>query len=331
MNPGERPSVRVFDERSVRQAADDRLALASAERAFRALAEGAADVPPPVSAEFQRLYGEIHVKGAHIQGAENFVFKFATGFYGNVQLGVPTGSGLVLLFDAETGFPRGVLFDNGYLTDLRTAAAGALAARHLTPSRPLDVAVIGAGVQARLQARLLAAVRPIRRLRVWSRRESARHDYAQRVSQTLELAVEPQESVAAAVTGADLIITATPSREALVEEGMVAAGATVIAVGSDGPEKQELDARLVAGADKVVTDLTDQCARLGELQHPVRAGLMSAGDVWAELGQVVVGERPGREADETIVCDLTGVGAQDATMAEAVFERLRRGNGDVTL
>ena len=122
----QRPSIKVFDEWRIRKAITDQHALASAERAFRALGNGLASVPPPLGWEFPHVNGEVHLKGAHLHGSSMFTFKVATGFYSNVEMGLPTGSGFVLIFDAETGFPRGILADNGYLTDLRTAAAGGL-------------------------------------------------------------------------------------------------------------------------------------------------------------------------------------------------------------
>jgi ornithine cyclodeaminase/alanine dehydrogenase-like protein (mu-crystallin family) len=136
--------------------------------------------------------------------------------------------------------------------------------------------------------------------------------------------VLPSATVEAAVSGADLVVTATPSRVPLLLHGMLRPGATVIAVGSDGPDKRELAPEVVARADKVVTDRTEQCARLGELHHALDAGLMRVADVHAELGQVLLGTRPGREGEETIVCDLTGVGAQDAAIAEVAFRRLAK-------
>jgi len=137
--------VPVFDEEAIRAAITDEMALGAADKAFRALGRGRATVPPPFAWDFPEVRGEVHVKGAHLHGSALFTFKVATGFFGNVEMGVPTGSGMVLMFDSHTGFPKGVLADNGYLTDLRTAAAGALAARHLTKERPLAVALVGAG------------------------------------------------------------------------------------------------------------------------------------------------------------------------------------------
>ncbi len=319
-----RPLLRIFGEEEIRRAVDDQAALASAERAFTALARGEARVPPPLGLDLERVRGEIHVKGAALEGAPVFAFKVATGFYGNTALGLPTGAGLVLVFDARTGFPLAVLADNGWLTDVRTAAAGALAARLLAPERPLVTAVVGAGIQARMQLRLIARVRPLAAVRVWSPTVASREAYVAEMRDALGTEVVAHESVAGAVADADLVVTVTPSREPLVFADMMRPGATVIAVGSDGPDKRELAPDVVAGAGKVVTDRTDQCARLGELHHAIAAGLMGLDDVHAELGQVLTGERPGREGDETIVCDLTGVGAQDAAIAEAALTALDR-------
>ena len=318
-----RSGLLVFPEDAVRAAVTHRAALAAAERAFVALARNQVVSPLPMGAEIPEVHGEVHVKGAHIQGAAIFAFKVATGFYGNVELGVPTGSGLVLVFDATTGFPLAVLSDNGYLTDLRTAAAGALAARHLSPRRPLTLAIIGAGVQGRFQAELIHRVRDLTQVKVWSRKESSRKRYVAQMSKTLGVHVYEFADVAGAVADADLVVTATPSQVPLVLPGMLKTGATVIAVGSDGPNKRELATEIITSADKLVCDVTAQCIRLGEVHHAVRTGRLPLDGVYAELGQIVAGDVPGREGDETIVCDLTGSGAQDAAIAETAWDALK--------
>jgi ornithine cyclodeaminase len=329
MNAGEtpeqakQPALRVFDAWAIQKLVTDRLALVSAERAFKAIARGRVTVPPPLGAHFEDVNGEVHVKGAYLHGSPVFVFKIATGFYGNVQFGVPTGSGMVLVFDAETGFPRCILADSGYLTDLRTAAAGALAARYLAPDRPLRVAVVGSGVQAHLQLRLIASVRPLEEIRIWSRSQASRDRCAAAVGNQLVVPTKTAESVGEAVANADLIVTVTPSRSPLIQAGHIAAGTTMICVGSDGPAKQEVAAEVIADADKVVTDLTSQCVTLGELHHAVKGGYMGIDAVYGELGQIVDGQLPGRESDdEIIICDLTGVGAQDAAIAEVAYRAL---------
>jgi ornithine cyclodeaminase len=318
----QRPSIKVFDEWRIRKAITDQHALASAERAFRALGNGLASVPPPLGWEFPHVNGEVHLKGAHLHGSSMFTFKVATGFYSNVEMGLPTGSGFVLIFDAETGFPRGILADNGYLTDLRTAAAGGLAASRLTHAKPLKVAILGAGVQGQLQLRLLSRVREIASLSVWTRSWSRTLQWKEKLVEAGRPDVVACDDPELAVAGADLVITATPARTPLIGDGALKKGVTVIAIGSDGPAKQELAASVVASADKIVTDLTSQCIGLGELHHAVAAGLMAGNDVYAELGEIVLDTKPGREADETIICDLTGVGAQDAAIGEAAFLEL---------
>ena len=317
-----RPPLRVFDEGAIRAAVDDAVALRAARQAFMSLGRGEALVPAPLGVDLADVGGEIHVKGAYLKGSPIFAFKVATGFYGNTAQGLPSGSGLVLVFDAATGFPLGLMADNGYLTDLRTAAAGALAASLLAPERPLVAAVLGAGVQARLQLRLVSRVRSLKEVRIWSPRPDSREACAAEVVEALRIPVAARPTPMAAVADADLVLTATPSRQPLVTANMLRPGVTVIAVGSDGPDKRELASDVLGRADKIVTDRTDQCLRLGELHHAVEAGVVLVEKVHAELGEIVAGKRPGRQGEETIVCDLTGVGAQDAAIAEAAWTLL---------
>lgn len=314
--------MRVIHEEELRSVATEAVALEAVERAFAALAAGRVRQPPPFSLELPEVRGEVHAKGAALEGAPIFALKVATGFYDNPARGLPTGSGLMLVFDAGTGFPLAVLEDGGYLTELRTGAAGALAVRLLAPERVERMAVIGTGVQARFQLRAIVGVREPEEVWAWSPEPGHVGAYCEEMEAELGLAVRAAVSAEEAVRGAGLVVTVTPARSPVVRAAWLRADATVVAVGSDGPEKQELEAEALARADKVITDLRDQCARMGELHHAVGAGLLATDDVYADLGELVLGEKPGREADELIVCDLTGVGAQDAALAEAVWARL---------
>ncbi|MGD2120556.1 MAG: ornithine cyclodeaminase family protein [Gemmatimonadota bacterium] len=313
----------VVEEERIRNLVGEDEALSAVETAFRALAEGRAVQPLPLGMELEDVRGEVHVKGAFLKGEPLFVMKVASGFYGNAERGLPTGSGLVLVFDSATGFPLALLQDNGYLTELRTGAAGALATKLLTPKRPLTAAVLGAGSQARYQLRAMTRVRDLKELRVWSPVAAEVEAYRREMSQVLGLQVSGAVTPETAVEGADLVVTVTPSREPILHLGWLNPGATVIAVGSDGPEKQELDEKILGGGTKVVVDSLTQCLALGETHHAVSSGLLSPEDVHGQLGEVLVGACPGREGEELIVCDLTGVGAQDAAMAGAVWSRLQ--------
>lgn len=315
--------MKVVEEGQLRELVGEEEALVAVELAFAALAQGRVIQPPPLGMDLREVLGEVHVKGAYLEGAPIFAMKVASGFYRNPDRGLPTGSGLVLVFDAETGFPLALLEDNGYLTELRTGGAGALAARLLAPEGPLEVAVIGAGSQARYQLRAMSRVRAFRNVRVWSPVPAETESYAREMSLALHVPVKGSESARAAVRAADLVVTVTPSREPLLEEGWLDPGVTVVAVGSDGPEKQELSVGILGGAGKVVVDSREQCLRLGETHHAVDAGVLTPEGIHAELGEILLGGRVGREGSETIVVDLTGVGAQDAAMAGVVWERVK--------
>lgn len=268
------------------------------------------------------------MKGAYLRGSPIFALKVATGFYHNAARNLPTGAGLFLVFDAATGFPLALLRDNAYLTDLRTGAAGALAARHLAREQLGKVAILGSGIQARHQARCLSLVRRWRETTAWSPTREHVEQYCREMTDQLRVPFRAVPAPEEAVRGADLVITTTPSRRPVVEAGWLAPHVTVIAVGSDGPEKQELAAECLARADKVIADRLSQCLELGEIHHAVRYGLLDPARVYAELGDVVAGKKPGREGDELIICDLTGVGAQDAAIAEVAWRRLVAGASD---
>lgn len=313
--------MRIVDEATLRERVTIPAAIAAVEAAFAALARGEARLPAPINLEIPESAGEVHVKGGHLAGSPYYAFKVATGFYRNAERGLPTGSGMVFVGDAGTGLPAALLLDNGWLTDLRTGAAGAVAARHLATPAPAKVGVVGAGVQARCQLRCLAAVRPVSEVAIWSRAPEHAAVCARELAD-VGTRVRAVASAEAAVRDAELVYTVTPSRAPLVRAEWIAPGALVVAVGSDGPEKQELEVGVLAAAERVVADHLGQCLRLGEIHHGVEAGVLDPGDV-VELGDVVLGRVSGRRGPgERIVCDLTGVGVQDAAIAAAAMAAL---------
>ena len=289
--------------------------IEACEKAFIAYSSGSAELPALIHLDVPESKGEIHVKAGHLHGALYYAVKAASGFYG---VEPPAIDGLVMVFDARDGSPAAFLLDGGYLTDLRTGAAGGIAARHLAPEHVDRVAVIGTGAQARHQIDALTEVRHgFTHVRVWGRNAEralqAAGDLQSRVEAGCSVTSAP--SVQEAVEGADVVITCTAARGSLVEAEWLAPGAHVTAVGSDGPGKQELDPEILRRADVLVVDSREQCSRLGELQHaPDQA------DRAVELGIVCAGEAPGRTGDEQLtVCDLTGVGVQDVAAANALM------------
>jgi len=209
--------------------------------------------------------------------------------------------------------------------------AGAVAAKHLARATVETVAVVGSGAQARYQIRSLTLVREPREVRVWGRNQEKAAACIEDLSRpTTDLRFVLASSVREAVKGADVVITVTAAREPLVQADWIARGALIIAVGSDGPDKQELAVEVLARADRIVADSLPQCLRLGEIHHAVEKGVIPKEKVTAELGQITAGLKPGRTSDdEIIVCDLTGVGVQDIAAASLVLQRaLQDGKGE---
>ena len=312
-----------LDEQTLRAAISPAAAVAAIRDAFRADGEGRTAVPAVINLPVPGTHGEFHVKTAWVDGVPFIAVKVASGFYDNPARGLPTGSGMMALFDAATGMPVGLLFDNGYLTDIRTGAAGAVAADCLARRDVDTIGVIGSGVQARHQVACLREVRDFRRVLAWSIDRPGLEQYCEEMRASHGIEAVACESAEDACRQADILITATPSREPIVSAAWLKAGTHVTAVGSDTPGKQELEAACLARADVVVVDRLAQCAKFGELSHALAAGLMREADVRGQLGEVVAGSKPGRTRDDEItICDLTGVGFQDTAIAALAWERL---------
>lgn len=317
--------VLLLTEDDVRSVLDMETCIEAVEGAFSAYSSGRAELPAMIALDVPEAGGEIHVKGGHLHGGSHYAVKFASWFPGNASRGRPASDGMVAVFDAGTGAPAAFLMDHGYITDLRTGAAGGVAAKHLAPEVCDTVAVIGTGTQARFQLDALARVRSFREVRVWGRdRVKAAvccEDLATRLGLPAGCRYDVAASVREAVEGARVVITATAGREPLVAAEWLGPGMHVTALGSDGPDKQELEAETLVRADLLVADSRSQCARIGELHHAVEAGIVAAEDA-VELGEITGGSRPGRTSQEQLtICDLTGVGVQDVASAAVVMAR----------
>lgn len=319
-----RRDVVVLRVDDVRASIDMASCIDACEQAFAAYATGRAETPNVIHLNVPERQGEIHVKAGHIHGAEAFVIKVASGFPGNIDRGLPTSDGMMVAFDTETGSPAAFLLDGGFLTDLRTGAAGGVAARHLAPEHVWTVAVIGTGAQARYQLDALALERPgFTTVRVWGR--SAEHaaacvaDLRRRPGLPTDCRYDAADTVRQAVDGADVIITCTASRTALVRAEWLKLGAHVTAVGADGENKQELDPTILGRADLLVVDSRTQSATIGELHHALAAGIVTDRKA-VELGEICAKVRSGRaSAEQLTVCDLTGLGVQDVAAVNVVL------------
>ena len=319
----------LLREPEIRRLLDPATCLAAVEAAFAAYATGGASLPAVINLDVPEGRGEVHVKAGYLRGGSNYAVKIASGFSGNPGRDLPQNDGMVLVFDAETGLPAALLLDRGFITEQRTGAAGAVAAKHLARADAARVAVLGCGNQARYQVEALALVRRLAEVRVWGRDPGKARLCVEDLRKLDVLPsgcrVSAAGSVAEAVEGADLVVTVTSSRAPLLRAAWLSAGVHVTAVGSDSPEKQELHPDVLARADLIVADSRAQCLRLGEIHHAVASGAITEAGVHAELGEIVAGKKPGRPSPAALtVCDLTGVGVQDVAAAAVVLERARR-------
>ncbi|PKR55696.1 cyclodeaminase [Thalassospira marina] len=317
------PTIRILTENDLRKViALDLDAIDCVENAFLALATRDVRMPPILRLDIDDHNGEVDVKTAYVPGLDSFAIKISPGFFDNPKLGLPSVNGLMNLFSAKTGLLEAVLLDNGYLTDIRTAAAGGVAARHLARADTSHAAIFGTGVQARLQLTALTKIRPVKTATIWGRDIAKAEKTARDLSRDLGIAVAATDDGKSACENADIIVTTTPAREPIVQADWVAPGTHVTAMGSDAEHKNEIDPALFARADLYVCDNTAQCRILGELHHAIDAGLADAQSRQTELGQVIAGSAKGRsDARQITYCDLTGTGVQDTAIATLARQR----------
>ncbi len=289
------------------------------EDAFVAYSDGSATVPPVGHLGFTDPPGDMHIKYGYIKDDPYYVIKVATGFYQNQSIGLPNNNGLMLVFNAGTGQPEALIQDEGYLTDLRTALAGAVVAKYMAPASVNGIGIIGTGVQARFQLRLLSWVTDCRNVYVYGRSDDKVLSYA------AEMAVEGFNitkctSPAEVARQSNLIVTTTASNEPLLTAEDIKPGTHITAMGSDVPGKQELDASILTMANSVVCDSKSQCIDHGEAHFAVASGSLQNADL-SELGTWIV-EGRSRDKEDITVADLTGIATQDIKIASFVLERL---------
>ncbi|APO70405.1 ectoine utilization protein EutC 1 (plasmid) [Rhizobium gallicum] len=318
------PVMKILTEAELRRIVPlDVDAVNCTENAFRALSvENAVKMPPILRLDVPDSRGEVDVKTAYIPGLSAFAIKISPGFFDNPKIGLPSTNGLMVLLSSKTGLVQALLLDNGYLTDVRTAAAGAVAAKHLAQEDASIATVFGAGVQARMQLHALALVRPIREVRVWAR------DHRKADSLVEQLKLEHSFTVSAfadprtAISGSQIIVTTTPADRPIIDASWLEPGQHVTAMGSDAEHKNEIDPVAIERADVYVADSLNQTRRLGELHHAIEAGFVARDANFPELGQIIAGVKVGRStASDITIADLTGTGVQDTAIATLAFQR----------
>jgi ornithine cyclodeaminase len=304
--------VRIVGAEEIRGAVSPAAAIAAMREAVMAQSRGECDTPMPMHLDLSAGGGgEVHIKSSYRRGGRHFALKVA-GTYATR----PYGS--IALVSVETGDTVAYFDDGGYLTDLRTAAVAAMAARELGRT-DTALGILGTGVQARLQAKLHAGILKLAEVHVWGRSPERAADCVREIAILLPgVRVVAAGSAPEVAAAAKLIVTATASRAPLLTADDIRPGTHVSAVGSDSPGKQELDPEILRRASLILVDSAAQCERLGELQHAL-AEKGRAVEIGAFCEHPIAFDRAG-----VTVADFTGLGAEDLFIAEACCEKLER-------
>jgi ornithine cyclodeaminase len=289
------------------------------EAGFVLYAQKKVIVPPVGHLSFAHPPGDVHIKYGYIIGDDYYVIKIASGFYDNPLSGLSSGNGMMLLFHQKTGELLCTLLDEGHLTDIRTALAGAVVAKYLAPSHVTSIGIVGTGVQARLQLNYLREITSCRKVMLWGRRDDALELF-KREPMLHDFKVTTTKDIKELTNQSNLIVTCTASRKALFTVDDVRPGTHITALGADAEGKQELDPHLMAKADILVADSIDQCIDHGDFGYAVRANLIPSSKIIA-LGDVVSEKGLRRTSDHQLtIADLTGVAIQDIQITKFVYE-----------
>ncbi len=289
------------------------------EVGFVAYTRGDVVVPPVGELQFESPPGDVHIKYGYIKNDDVYVIKIASGFPRNSDRGIPNGNGMMLVFNQKTGEPMAILKDEAHLTDVRTAVAGAICAKYLSPKIVNNIGIVGTGLQAKMQLNYLKKIIDCNNVIVWGRSETSLLKYQSNMIDT-DYKIITTTNINDVINNCQLIVTCTSSETPLISH--VNPGTHITAMGSDTLTKQELVTSILMKADLVVADSKSQCEVRGEIYQALKSNDFSMDDV-VELGEVLSGKTTGRTSDSQItIADLTGVAVQDIQISKAVLKYL---------
>jgi ornithine cyclodeaminase len=320
------PKVLELDE--IKRLIDVPKMIQAIEDGFVLYSEDKVVVPPVGFMHFDEPPGDVHIKYGFVKNDDVYVLKMASGFYNNGELGLSPADGLILVFSQKTGYLKMILLDKAWLTDMRTAAAGAVAAKHLAAKSINGIGIVGTGVQARMQLELLKDIVDCRSCFVWGRDpnkvQAMIEDLkASEIIQSWGIELKAATDIDELASNCNLIVTTTSAKAPLIRADQVQPGTHITAMGSDDHGKQELEAAVLAKADIVIADSISQCVDHGECFHAVKDKLVDEGSI-LELGNVIKNPGLGRTSDDQIsVADLTGVAIQDIQIAKMVSQQVQ--------
>ncbi|MBI28343.1 MAG: cyclodeaminase [Pelagibacteraceae bacterium] len=290
------------------------------EEGFINLSKNKTVTPPIMRLDIEEFYGEADVKAAYIKGLDSFAIKIAVGYFNNPSKGLPSSGGLMVLLNSETGVIKAILLDQGYLTDVRTAIAGAIASKYLSNLDIENVGIIGSGMQAQLQLESLMMVRNPKTVYVWARDQAKADKYIKTMKMKINVNFINSKNIQELCKNCQILITTTPSDKPLIKNDWVKKGTHITAMGSDAEHKNEIDPLIIRNCDSYVPDKQSQTIILGELHHAIKNGLINKDKKFNELGEIINNPTLGRKSNDDItICDLTGTGVQDTAIARHTY------------
>jgi len=296
--------------------------LESIELGFLEYSRGNSVVPPVGELLFDEPPGDVHIKYGYIKSQDNYVVKIASGFSKNEELGLSSSHGVMIMFDKNTGYLKCILHDEGYLTNVRTAIAGAICAKYLAPSQVKGIGIIGNGIQARMQLEYLSDVVDCKEVFVLGRDKQRVDKYIDEMEK-YGFKINSVDNSKELCQNSNLIVTTTNANESLIFKEDVKKGTHITAVGSDTPDKRELDPEILNIANSVIVDSISQCLERGETKKALDKDLISE-EKLIELGEIIdFGEKYRKNEEDITVADLTGVAVQDIMITNAVYNQLK--------
>jgi ornithine cyclodeaminase/alanine dehydrogenase len=312
--------ILILTQSEVKSCLSMKEAIDAVRIAYSAFAKGRVQMPSVQHLDVHKHNGEVDVKSGFVEDFGLIGTKIASGFYENLKKGFPPGIAVIVLLDLETSMPLAIM-DGTHITAFRTGAAGAVAAQVLAREDSRNVGILGAGTQGRMQLLALQEIFDIQNVKIWDIERSLAVQYAKEIQVDVQVVDSPEQ----VVPDSDILVTATPSRKALIGADVIKDGLHINAIGADGPGKQELDPAIMTKASKIVVDSLAQCRRIGEIQHALSEGLISESSIHAEIGEILNNDKVGRETDEEItVFDATGLSAQDIAAAKIVLDAAKK-------
>jgi len=311
--------MKILSRQQIEQALSIPAVLEAIEQGFIAYSQGQTVMPPVASLRFDHPPGDCHIKYGYARNGKAYVVKIASGFPDNPNISLPSGNGLMLLFDQMTGKPLAILLDEGFLTDIRTAAAGCLAAKYMAPKNISCIGIVGTGAQAYYQLKLLSHATICREVMIWGR-DSAKAHRLKVHPDLFEWKIRVADSLDQLAAECNLIVTTTSSSDPLLFSYQIQPGTHITAVGADDFGKQELDPDIFTKADRIVVDSRSQCMEYGDVAHAIKMGSLKKEDLY-EMGEIALDSSFQRTSEKEItVADLTGVAIQDLQIAASIFE-----------